>query len=186
MPILGIMASQISGHLWSPEGAYDALATVTITTNTNSIVFAGIPTGYKHLQIRQITSSTSSGGYIDQYLRLNGDTGNNYTLHVLNGDGSSATGAASTSQPYWRYSDSADGTSIFGAAVVDILDYTNTNKNKTMRSLGGWDQNGTGQIALRSGLWSNTAAITSITLICGTAGAYFFKPNSQFALYGVK
>ena len=44
MPILGIMASQISGHLWQPEGAYDSLATVTVgATSVATIEIAGIP-----------------------------------------------------------------------------------------------------------------------------------------------
>jgi hypothetical protein len=51
-PILtGVIASGISGHLtppWSPEGAHDALATVTLSASAASITFAGIPSGYKH------------------------------------------------------------------------------------------------------------------------------------------
>jgi hypothetical protein len=93
MPILGIMASQISGHLWAPEGAYDSLATVTLSANTSSITFAGIPAGYKHLQLRA-TWANSTGA--DTWMRINGDTGSNYAAHYLNGNGSAAAGGAIT------------------------------------------------------------------------------------------
>jgi hypothetical protein len=70
---------------------------------------------------------------------------------------------------------------MFGALVIDILDYTNTNKNTTIRSLGGYDANGSGYLQLESMLWNNTAAINQIVL--GTGG---WAQYSSFALYGIK
>jgi hypothetical protein len=71
----------------------------------------------------------------------------------------------------------------FGTFILDILDYKDTNKYKTARSLDGSDANGSGEISLRSGSWRNTAAITSITLTpTGTGIAQY----SSFALYGIK
>jgi len=72
-------------------------------------------------------------------------------------------------------------TSGFGG-VTDILDYASTNKNKTVRTLGGFDANGSGYVNLTSNLWSNTAAINTITInAVGT-----FNQYSQFSLYGIK
>ena len=102
MPILGIMASQISGHLWAPEGAYDALSTVTLSTTTASIEFAGIPTGYKHLQVRGFAQcNRATYGTDDIKLRFNGDSGSNYSYHALRGTGANpveATSGASQAQ----------------------------------------------------------------------------------------
>ena len=72
---------------------------------------------------------------------------------------------------------------VFGAGVLDILDYANTNKNKTAKTLAGFDANGSGFADLWSGAWYNTQAITSVTLV---AGSFLFAENSRFALYGVK
>jgi hypothetical protein len=66
--------------------------------------------------------------------------------------------------------------------ICDVLDYANTNKFKTLRSLTGNDRNGSGSIWLDSGLWRSTSAITSIKFTTGTA----FAQYSQFALYGIK
>ncbi|NCU72421.1 MAG: hypothetical protein EBY66_05360 [Candidatus Fonsibacter lacus] len=73
--------------------------------------------------------------------------------------------------------------SVFGTTVVDILDYANTNKYKTFRSLMGIDNNGSGSIRLRSGLWMSTSAITAIKMTPSTSGS--FQQYSSFALYGI-
>jgi hypothetical protein len=183
-PILGIYASQISGHLFTLSGNYDALATVTVpSTSVSSITFAGIPqTGYSHLQVRFIYMNTTTSATRESAMQFNGDTGNNYADHQLAGDGSSASAAAITSTNK-IYMGQAKGVG-FGATVIDILDYANTNKYKTSRQIWGWDNNGEGVIRLTSGLWMNTNVINSITLLPLSSGN--FAQYTQAALYGVK
>jgi len=187
MPILGILASQISGHLFAPSGAYDSIATTTVGAGgVASVTFSSIPSTYTHLQIRGIARSTAAAGPRAVYLRFNSDTGNNYASHRLEGDGSSASAGAFTSETYIRIYDNpaANQTaSVFSSVVLDILDYANTSKNKTARFLNGFDANGSGYIGFQSGLWINTTAVTSITF---TLEAGDFAQYSQFALYGVK
>lgn len=179
MPILGIMASQISGHLWAPEGAYDSLATVTLSATASSVVFAGIPSGYKHLQLRT-NYAMSSGGILK--FNLNGDTGSNYKSHNLAGDGATAYAGVASTSPTAGCLGYANSTT-FGAVVADFLDYANTSKNKVVRSLSGNDRNGSGDIELDSTLWINTSAITSLTLAAQNGN---LSANSSFALYGIK
>lgn len=69
------------------------------------------------------------------------------------------------------------------AVVVDILDYANTNKNKTIRVLAGVDNNGSGEVALNSGLWPSTSALNTIKILT-TSGN--LNQYSSFALYGIK
>ena len=80
---------------------------------------------------------------------------------------------------------SPNASSAFGPLVFDVLDYADTNKYKTGRSLFGSDGNGSGWIMLSSGNWRNTAAITTIQLR-PSAGGNTFVTNSSFALYGIK
>ena len=188
MPILGIIASSFRSAA-GPEGAYDALATVTVPSGgTSSITFSGIPTGYKHLQIRLSARASRSGESNDFVtIQYNGDTGSNYSWHAVEGSGTTvyAEGAASTASP--RYGDITASTATantFGVGVIDILDYANTSKNTTLRTLTGRDQNGAGWVWFGSGAWYNTAAVTSM-LIKPTFGTDF-QQYSQFALYGVK
>jgi len=181
MPNLGIIASSKSGKLTS----FESIATTTVGSGgVASISFTSIPSTYTHLQIRAI--GRSSNTVEDSLYRFNSDTGANYALHLLVGDGSTAAAYNSTSATSTKGAPYLTGnTSIFGAGITDILDYANTNKYKTIRTLTGFDNNGGSyaQIQFYSGLWQSTSAITSIT-ITPTAGTYV--QYSSFALYGVK
>ena len=190
-PNLGIIASSISGHLFTFTlvGNYDALGTVTVPGGgLESITFAGIPTtGYSHLQVRAIVRDTGSSYGYNVRLRFNGDSGSNYTRHNLEGNGSSASSSGSssaeTSIPIALTTGGTNTTGNFASFICDVLDYANTNKNKTARCLAGYDDNGSGYMNLRSGSYMQTTAITSMTL---ESTGTLFSEYSQFALYGVK
>lgn len=174
---------------FSPTGSYDALATYTVPSGgLSTITFAGIPNTYTHLQIRQIARTTvATSIQSGNGIRFNNDTASNYGIHQLLGDGSSASAGAITPDSYIFYSantGTSAGSNIFGAAIIDILDYTSTTKFKTVRTLAGADLNGSGSIYFRSGLWRSTSAINTITIDCRDSGS--FTEYSQFALYGVK
>jgi hypothetical protein len=120
-------------------------------------------------------------------MRFNSDSAANYSQHALYGDGATAAATASastTSIELFRVSGNSSAANIFGAIVVDILDYADANKYKTSRALGGVDFNGSGEIWFTSGNWRSTTAISSITLTPGNATN--FMQYSSFALYGIK
>jgi hypothetical protein len=188
-PILGIMASQISGKL--NNNSYESIATLTGTGNPSTLTFSSIPSTYKSLQIRGITSNdqTSPPATSSITMGFNSDTAANYSHHRLSGDGSaaSAAGTASTSSiviPFFQAASIAAINNTMGAFVVDIIDYASTSKYKTIRALSGVDFNGTynGVLSLSSGSWRSTSAIDSITL----TGYQFFSTKTTFALYGIK
>jgi hypothetical protein len=188
MPVLGIVASQISGHLFAPSGAWDSIATTTLNTSTASVTFSSIPATYTHLQVRMIArddraSVTSDSGAF----RFNSDSGTNYTYHALIGTGSSAVASAADTNNRGlidRFTASTAGASTFGVATMDIFDYANTSKYKTVKMLGGYANNGEGQISFSSGLWQSTSAISTIVIFpnVGTNWVQY----SSFALYGIK
>jgi len=193
MPILGIYASQISGHLFAPSGAYDSIATVTVGSATSSITFSSIPSTYTHLQIRGITRSSSGNNYDNLIMGFNSNT-SGYSSHYLAGNGATADAYAWTSDSAIRSFYSAGGTAasnVFAAVIIDILDYANTSKYKTTRHLNGFDNNGSGTgdyakgtVELSSGLWQNTSAISTINFQLN--GGVNFVTGSQFALFGIK
>jgi hypothetical protein len=177
MPILGILAS--SRPAFELVGSYDSLATVTSDGSTGIVTFAGIPSTYKHLQLRYIARSSSGA---DGYITLNGSTSAS-RRHWVSGDGSAA-GASSDALGYVvPTAGSSDAANIMGVGVIDILDYANTNKNKVTRTLGGIDKNGSGYVILYSGLWITTSAISSFSI---TAASGNWTTATTFALYGIK
>jgi hypothetical protein len=111
-------------------------------------------------------------------MRYNSDSGSNYSFHDLYGNGASAGASGSANQTYAFAS--MTGSTQAAVAVIDILDYKDTNKFKTNRTLTGVDYNGSGYSWYSSGNWRSTSAITSITL-----GATF-NQYTHAALYGIK
>lgn len=172
----------------SPLG-YESIQTVTVGSGGSStITFSSIPQTFTHLQIRYLAQCVSSATAEENIaFRFNSDTGSNYTRHYINGNGSSASAGSNTgvTQVYATAGQtSATYPSAFGVGILDILDYTNTSKYTTTRALSGVDFNGSGGgINLVSGLWRNTAAITTIDIraLDGNLSQY-----SQFELYGIK
>jgi len=178
MPILGIIASSISGNL--EAGDFESIATVSVGSGGSStITFSSIPQTYTHLQLRYIAQKTTNGS---MYIRFNGDAGTNYTNHSIQGNGSTVSTDAGINANGTDIS-ASDSSGNFAASVVDILDYTDTNKYTTIRQIFGRDYNGSGVIWLKSGLWRNTSAITSITLVPDSTNVVQY---SHFALYGIR
>lgn len=183
--IPGIYASQISGHLWAPSGAYDALGTITVPSGGSaSVSFVGIPQTYTHLQVRSIIRAATANDALR--LQFNSDTGSNYSRHYLYGNGTSAIAASASSAASIGtgvFANSSSTSGVFTGLIIDILDYTNTSKNTTVRTLSGYDTNGSGYLGLYSGAWFNTAAITSLNMFMDSGN---IDQYSQFALYGIK
>lgn len=193
-PILGILAS---ANYQRATSSYDSIATVTLSTSASSITFSSIPATYTHLQLRgSIQSDRGSYNVDNATVRFNSDSGANYSRHNVDASASTTTapeaygtGGATFGGPIPTVTGVA--TNVFNGFVMDVLDYANTNKYKTMRILAGYDVNGTGgtgsfggTVGLYSGSWQNTNAVTSITFapVDGTN----FKQYSKIALYGIK
>ena len=165
--------------------AFESIATATGNGSVTSLDFNSISSSYQHLQLRCIFQR-NGGTQLDVGLRFNSDTGSNYSMHSLSGDGSAvaAAGSANTSYINAGIGSGTSTSNIYGVAIMDILDYASTTKNKTVRTFTGVDKNNTeGSVKLYSGVWRNTNAITSITIYTfGDA----INTNSTFALYGIK
>lgn len=151
----------------------------------SSVTFSNIPQEYKHLQVRFVVRSDRAATGDESRVRFNGDTGSNYARHYLEGDGATASSGAGTSVTYVTMpgiTSANSGSNIFGASVVDVLDYSNGSKFKTVRGVGGMDRNGEGYVSLRSGVWLSTAAVTSVAISAIGNLAQF----TRVSLYGIR
>jgi len=193
------VSTLLSGSLTTPsakrafkEGDYDSISTVTLGSDAAYAEITSIPSTYTHLQIRGI-ARTSHPGPADCRMQFNGDTGNNYAIHYLRGDSSSIVSANTTSTSSalagkLSYNTTAPYNNVFNSVVIDILDYANTNKYKTSKTLGGYNTNGNGTFPgltdFQSSVWMSTSAITSIRFFSLDSGT-LLKSGSTFALYGI-
>ena len=170
-------------------GNYESIATAT-PSGTTTVTFSSIPSTYTHLQIRLFSRNTntpsSEFGNID--MRFNSDTGSNYSDHGFYGTGGGgSTWSNTTSRSVIGITTNPCSgllANTYGTAIVDILDYANTNKYKTVRGIYGGDFRGSGQIGIMSGSWRNTGAISTITL--ASYGSTTFSSYAHIALYGLK
>ena len=193
MPIISTLAGAsargygLGSLVQTSTGAYESIASTSVGSGGSAYVeFTSIPSTYTHLQIRAISRADAAVVWNEDDLTFNSDTGSNYSNTQAFGTGTSIVSDAEGTRAsiYLSYRPGASASSsIFGVYVCDILDYKNTNKYKSTRTFAGTDNNNGGYVLLRSGLWLNTNAITSIKIAPRTGN---FVQYSQFALYGIR
>jgi len=172
-------------------GDFESIATVTVGSGgAANIQFTSIPSTFAHLQVRLLARSSYSQSEDSPGVRFNSDTGSNYSFHYLLGNGSSTVAGGDPNRTSINLIQHVAGntalSNVFGSAVVDILDYSDTSKKTTLRSIGGRDNNGSGGSAIGSGLWNNTSAVTSILIYPAGVSGNNWLEHSTAALFGVK
>jgi len=197
-PILGARGglSASAYGLFAPSlalNSYESISTTTLGSSQTTVTFSTIPSTYKHLQLRLFVRGDYVGANFNDniLLRFNSDSGSNYSRHLLYVQDNStalAFAAANTTSAFAGAAPNASTgiSNVFAGGVTDILDYTDTNKYKTVRTLQGYDTNGGGKqrLSLESSSWRSTSAITSITITSDNADNWV--QYSSFALYGIK
>lgn len=187
--MIGALVAGVTGSGGASLSSYESIATATGTGSSGTITFSSIPQTYTHLQIRCISKNTQAGtGNVQINLTLNGST-TGYAHHWIYGDGAtvSVSGTASTTNIQLIAGECYSSSGYHSVGILDILDYASTTKNKTTRWFGGANGNETAGaffFGISSGLWTNTNAITSISLTNSSASN--FATTTQFALYGIK
>lgn len=189
--------SMLAGNDAFNPGSFDLISTTILSSDTASVTFdvSTLASTYKHLQIRYSAKSdrSSSDGNDGLVTRINGDSGTNYTNHLIygqwyagsTGNGVSAETAFNGMEYTYIAGTGGSSSAIFGSGTMDFLDAFSTDKFKTRRVL--W-HNGLSspfqQVSLTSNLWRNTAAITSLTLSVRYGSN--LVSGSRFSIYGIK
>lgn len=157
------------------------ISSTTLGSDAASVTLSAIPNTYTDLFL---VCTMTAESLRNPLLRFNGDTGTNYSTTWIAGYSTSTVASSRAS----------NSTSITGCLVYSgmsstnptsttwhIMSYANTNVNKTTLENGGLSST---EVNAHVGLWRNTAAITSLTLILNGTGN--FKVGSTFVLWGVK
>lgn len=167
-------------------GAYELISTAYGTGSSSIITFSSIPQTYKHLQLRAVIDPDNT--FLNSIgITFNGST-TSYRSHILYGSNNSMVSADSTNYGqggmFLAYHSTSYGSPCIYPSVTDVFDYTSTSKNKTIRTLSGSLRPTMSQadVALQSGLWMNTAAVTSLEIRADAS----FSGKCRFSLYGIK
>ena len=156
------------------------IASTTVGSGgTATITFSNIPQGYTDLKIVYSTRDGDTGGSA-VYVTFNG-LSTNRSMRLLQGTGSVAN--SSTWSLIYGRGNSGDRTAnTFSNGEIYIPNYTSSN-NKSVSIDSVEENNATGAYAgLTAGLWSSTAAITSVTL---SPSAGNFVQYTTATLYGI-
>jgi hypothetical protein len=174
--------------------SFESIATYTVTSSDTEINFTSIPATYKHLQIRALVKGGRTIGNDGWTMRFNSDaTSGNYWYYyfrtitpITRNSGGGSSNAIELGEIIGNYAN-ADGK--FTICVADIIDYANTTKFKTVRSIGGYDQDGTtagnadtDMIQWYGATWKSTDAVNAIKLLCSNG----LRQYSIVSLYGIK
>lgn len=167
-----------------PTPTYTPLANITLGSSASIVSFTSISQSYRDLIfIVNITGVTGTPTNIGSIFRINGDSGANYGEVAMTGNGSSASSGGAPGQNQLPLPTAELSTPSM--TKLDFLDYSATDKHKTVLTRGDRPDN---QTTARVGRWSSTSAITSITFYApdyfvGTADTW--NAGSTFALYGI-
>lgn len=159
-----------------------ALANLTLGSAASSVTFGSIPTGSTYRDLRLVISYAMTSNTDSVYLRVNGDSGSNYSVVYMAGNGSSASSGSSSPRGEIPNQWLVGGVTTSGGNLTtyDLLDYQATDKHKSFLIRANTAANEVGAMAAR---WASTSAISSIVLT--TALASTFAAGSTFSLYGV-
>lgn len=166
---------------------FKKIQTITVGSGGSSTIeFTSIPQTYTDLKI-VLSVRFSNAGTDTLGVQFNSST-SGYSARWVTGNGATASSGSDTSSPlalgYQALGGSDTTASVFGNAEIYIPNYTSSN-NKSVTSDTVSENNATtAWQALNAGLWSNTAAITSVTLK-PYSGAGSFVQYSTATLYGV-
>ena len=156
---------------------YEPIASVTLGSAASTFSFTSIPATFSDLIL---VGNWRANGAASMEIRANSDSGSNYSMTYLFGNGSAASSSRVSN-------DTLLNTNIYGAAngdisaVIQFMAYANTSVFKTILFAGG----SAGLILGRHvGLWRSTAAINSLSFSIFSGVTY--SAASTFSLYGIK
>ena len=153
---------------------YFPIATTTLGSATGTVTFSSIASTYTDLIVVYATSASAD---TVNYLRFNGDSGSNYSYTLLYGDGTTA--GSSRASNTTNIQDPFTMSSAITSNIIQIMNYSNSTTYKTALIRSGAANNST---VASVGLWRNTAAITSVSLVTASGT---FNTGSTFTIYGI-
>jgi hypothetical protein len=158
-----------------PTATYIALANTTLSSTATSITFSSIPATYRDLVlvIAGTTDATRTTG-----VRFNSDTGSNYSYVEMNGTGSAAESSSGT----LSFALAGRMTTSQSTTIVQVMDYSATDKHKTVLSRGGSSAD---LVRASASRWANTAAITSVYIATLDINVNAFQSGTTFSLFGI-
>lgn len=164
-----------------PTPTYVAIAKTVLTGSQATIEITGIAATYTDLILKVSSRNTASNNYYE--VQFNNTTTNLLGAYI---QANSSTVVGGNYQPYGRMNDSTTTANTFDSGEFYISNYAGSTR-KTLNTDSASENNlasaNAALILSQSGLWANTAAITSIKLVPSGGN---FASGTRVDLYGIK
>jgi len=158
--------------------ALTAISTITLQTSSSAITFSGIPNIYRDLVLVFQGTTTPANGA--GFVRFNSDSGNNYSNIIMAGNASTPYSGLRTNISAIDFAqDFAVEAGFNNASVIQVLDYSATDKHKTVITRTNIGANNVPGAMI--GRWANTAAINTVTF---TLNQNAYATGATFSIYG--
>ena len=165
---------------------YTLIASSTVGSGgAANIEFTSIPSTYTDLVVK-LSGRTTTGSFLNPRFQFNGDTGSNYRWRSIYTSGSGNGSNSSTSETaiiIGNIPGSSETASTFGNTEIYIPNYAGSSQKSTSADIASENNATTSYSALGAGLWTGTAAITSIKFLPDTSN---FAQYTTAYLYGIK
>jgi hypothetical protein len=158
---------------------YTQIASTTLGSAASSVTFSSIAGTYTDLVI--VVQAAVTAGSIALRMQFNSDTAANYSSTLLTGNGTAASSLRSTGSTFIKIDENTGMNTTLGQGLnlINVMNYANATTYKTILARPNRADLGVDAVV---GLWQNTAAITSITLLTSSST---FVSGSTFNLYGI-
>ena len=157
---------------------YTPIATQTLSGTSTNVSFTSIPSTYTDLHLVIAVGNSVAGNVVR--MRVNSDTGTNYSRTELAGNGTSVLTTRLSNQTQFNLDgNSNSSTTPTEVITVELMNYANTNTYKTILTRASNTAYATEAFVQ---LWRSTAAISQIDIF---PQASTFVAGSTFTLYGI-
>ena len=162
---------------------YTLISSVTVGSGgAASMTFSSIPANYTDLSVLISARSTDAGGGDYVVVRPNGATTNFTFRSIASYDSATPVSENGTLEFYTPIPAAGSTSNTFGSTNLYIPNYASSNYKSASQEGVNQLNSTSGAQMLNANLWSNTAAITSLTLVCLFAN---FAQHTTAYLYGI-
>ena len=166
---------------------YTLIQSQTLASTAASVTFSAIPSTYTDLVLKMSTRVNAAQGLDNLWLTFNGVSGTSYSSTWLYAPTTSPTSSSQTSDAYIRLTNAtvADNAiaNLFSNDEIYIPSYVASQYKPISSSTAPEANNANNNRLVNAGLFSSTAAISSINITSQAGGS--FMVYSSFYLYGI-
>lgn len=161
---------------------YTPISTTTLTSTQATVTLSNIPATYTDILV--VVNNLPSASNLGAYMRINSDTGANYSFTLLDGWAGSngtfrSTSASFAQLGFWQVGSNNEPYTV----IIHMNNYANTNIRKTFLTRVA----NSAELSAAVGSWRSTAAITSLTFSAAqNFSSNSFAAGTMFSIYGIR